>query len=137
MKLTRKQQAPGAWIYVSEVFPLKYRAKGVGISAATNWAFNFALAYFVAPAFTNIQWKTYIIFGVFCFVMSFQIFFTYPETARRSLEEIDIVFDTDVKPWRTNQIKDLFEEEIQHRKDAKAAGEHKEFDDGASHHEEV
>lgn len=29
--------APAAWIYASEVFPLKYRAKGVGLSAATNW----------------------------------------------------------------------------------------------------
>ncbi|KUL87618.1 hypothetical protein ZTR_05931 [Talaromyces verruculosus] len=129
--------APGAWIYVSEIFPLKYRAKGVGISAATNWIFNFALAYFVAPAFTNIQWKTYIIFGIFCFVMAFQIFFTYPETARRSLEEIDLVFDTDVKPWRTSQIKDLFEEEIQHHREHKADGEHKEFADAASHHEAV
>jgi MFS family permease len=45
--------APVAWIYCSEVFPLKYRAKGVGLSASTNWIFNFALAYFVAPAFTN------------------------------------------------------------------------------------
>jgi hypothetical protein len=35
----------------------KVRAKGVGLSAATNWIFNFALAYFVAPAFHNIQWK--------------------------------------------------------------------------------
>lgn len=29
--------APIGWIYASEVFPLKYRAKGVGLSAATNW----------------------------------------------------------------------------------------------------
>lgn len=29
--------APTGWIYCSEVFPLKYRAKGVGLSAATNW----------------------------------------------------------------------------------------------------
>lgn len=35
--------APAAWIYCSEVFPLKWRAKGVGLSAATNWIFNFAL----------------------------------------------------------------------------------------------
>jgi MFS family permease len=70
--------APVGWIYCSEVFPLKYRAKGVGkglqilsrrcfvadrssqlpgLAAATNWAFNFALAYFVAPAFKNIQWS--------------------------------------------------------------------------------
>lgn len=35
--------APCGWIYSSEVFPLKYRAQGVGLSAATNWIFNFAL----------------------------------------------------------------------------------------------
>lgn len=106
-------QAPIAWIYSSEVYPLKYRAKGVGLSAAGNWIFNFALAYFVAPAFTNIQWKTYIIFGVFCAVMTFHVFFLYPETARRSLEEIDFVFDTDVMPWRTAGIHDKFGEEIE------------------------
>lgn len=55
--------APTGWIYASEVFPLRWRAKGVGLAAATNWIFNFALAYFVAPAFTNIQWRTYVIFG--------------------------------------------------------------------------
>lgn len=103
-------QAPTGWIYCSEVFPLKYRAKGVGISAATNWIFNFALAYFVAPAFTNIQWKTYIIFGVFCTVMTFHVFFMYPETARRTLEEMDIVFNTDLKPWETGKLKDRLEE---------------------------
>lgn len=114
--LTHPLQAPAAWIYCSEVFPLKYRAKGVGISAATNWIFNFALAYFVAPAFTNIQWKTYIIFGVFCAVMTIQVFFTYPETALRSLEEIDHVFETNVKPWETSKIKDVFGEQIEQRK---------------------
>ncbi|KAL2833950.1 general substrate transporter [Aspergillus pseudoustus] len=109
--------APVAWIYASEVFPLKYRAKGVGLSAAGNWIFNFALAYFVAPAFTNIQWKTYIIFGVFCTVMTFHVFFFYPETAQRSLEEIDLMFDSDVKAWQTHKIHDRFTEQIeQHRK---------------------
>lgn len=29
--------APVAWIYASEVFPLKYRAKGVGLAASGNW----------------------------------------------------------------------------------------------------
>lgn len=30
--------APIGWIYCSEVFPLRYRAKGVGMAAASNWA---------------------------------------------------------------------------------------------------
>ncbi|KAL1311370.1 hypothetical protein AAFC00_001540 [Neodothiora populina] len=100
--------APTGWVYASEVFPLKYRAKGVGLSAATNWIFNFALAYFVAPSFTNIQWRTYIIFGVFCFAMTFHIFFMYPETQGKTLEEIDILFDADIKPWKSNAVKSSF-----------------------------
>ena len=83
---------------------MKYRAKGVGLSAAGNWIFNFALAYFVAPAFTNIQWKTYIIFGVFCTVMTLHVYFLYPETSQRSLEEVDYVFDTGVKAWKAHKI---------------------------------
>ncbi|KAL5337464.1 general substrate transporter [Aspergillus crustosus] len=107
--------APAAWIYAAEVFPLKYRAKGVGLSAAGNWIFNFALAYFVAPAFTNIQWKTYIIFGVFCTVMTFHVFFMYPETAQRSLEEIDLMFDSNVQAWKTAKLNDRFGEEVEQR----------------------
>lgn len=97
--------APTGWIYCSEVFPLKYRAKGVGLSAATNWAFNFALAYFLPPAFKNITWKTYIIFGIFCFTMTFHIFFTYPETARKTLEEIDLLFDSHIPAGKSAEVK--------------------------------
>lgn len=41
---------------------------------------------------TNIQWGTYLFFAIVnaCFLPL--IYFTYPETARRSLEEIDIIF---------------------------------------------
>ncbi|KAG5982300.1 hypothetical protein E4U55_002072 [Claviceps digitariae] len=95
--------APVAWIYAAEVFPLKYRAKGVGVAAAGNWIFNLALAFFVPPAFTNIQWKSYIIFGVFCIVMTAHAFFTYPETAQKSLEEMDQLFDQNIHAWRSNK----------------------------------
>lgn len=56
----------------------------------------------------------------------------YPETAGRSLEEIDTVFDTDVKPWRTNQIHDKFAEEIEKHKEGPAGKEV-----GGASHEEV
>ncbi|THX91470.1 general substrate transporter [Aureobasidium pullulans] len=104
--------APCGWIYSSEVFPLKYRATGVGLSAATNWIFNFALAYFVAPAFTNIQWRTYIIFGVFCFAMTIHIFFMFPETHGKTLEEIDVLFDANIPPWKSSQVKSRFSERV-------------------------
>ena len=41
---------------------------------------------------SNIHWGTYLFFALVnaCFLPL--IYFTYPETARRSLEEIDIIF---------------------------------------------
>jgi len=104
--------APAAWIYCSEVFPLRWRAKGMGVSAATNWVFNFALAYFVPPAFENIQWKTYIIFGVFCFCALIHSFFLFPETTGRTLEEIDELFNNGVPAWRSSTIKSHFQDRV-------------------------
>lgn len=105
------------------------------MASATNWAFNFALAYFVAPAFTNIQWRTYVIFAVFCAVMSVHVFLTYPETSGRTLEEIDMVFDSAVSPWRSNQIEDRFTEEVEKQKEVNALGGKK--DAAGATHEEV
>lgn len=48
---------PASWTYPPELFPLRVRGKGVALSTSANWAFNFALGYFVPPAFQNIQWK--------------------------------------------------------------------------------
>lgn len=64
--------------------------------------------------------------------MTFHVFFMYPETVGRSLEEIDLVFETDVKPWRTHEIGDIFGEEIERRKELGAKTE-----TGGATHEEV
>lgn len=80
----------------------------------------------MSPAFHNIQWRTYVIFAVFCFAMTFHVFFLYPETAGRTLEEIDMVFDTDVKPWRTNLIEDRFEDELDKKGAKEPVSDHKE-----------
>lgn len=54
---------------------------------------SFALGYFVPPAFVNITWRTYIIFGVFCLAMAIHVFFMFPETAGKPLEEINDMFE--------------------------------------------
>lgn len=105
--------APVGWIYAAEVFPLRYRAKGVGVSAAGNWIFNLALALFVPSAFTNIQWQTYMIFGTFCAFMTVFVFLLYPETTGKSLEEIDYVFEARVPAWRTaKELGGTFEDRV-------------------------
>ncbi|KAH6616227.1 general substrate transporter [Chaetomium sp. MPI-SDFR-AT-0129] len=84
---------PVSWVYPPELFPLRLRSKAVALATSANWAFNFALAYFVPVAFENITWKTYVIFAVFCAVMHLHVFFFFPETANKNLEEVAEIFD--------------------------------------------
>jgi hypothetical protein len=93
---------PVSWIYPPELYPLRLRGKAVALSTSANWIFNFALSYFVPPAFVNIKWEVYIIFGVFCTVMTIHVFFLFPETAGKTLEEVEEIFMSDVKPWNTH-----------------------------------
>ena len=84
---------PVSWIYPPELYPLRVRGKAVALATSANWAINFALSYFVPPAFVQIQWRTYLIFGVFCFAMFWHVFFMFPETAGKTLEEVADMFN--------------------------------------------
>ncbi|KEF60198.1 uncharacterized protein A1O9_05048 [Exophiala aquamarina CBS 119918] len=93
---------PVSWIYPPELYPLRVRGKAVALTTASNWVFNFALSYFVPPAFVNIKWKVYVLFGVFCTAMTIHVFFCFPETAGKTLEEVEEMFLSDTKPWNTH-----------------------------------
>ncbi|KAL9596402.1 MAG: hypothetical protein Q9219_005837 [cf. Caloplaca sp. 3 TL-2023] len=84
---------PVSWIYPPELYPLRVRGKAVALATSANWAFNFALGYFVPPAFVNIKWQTYLVFGVFCFSMLVHTYFMFPETAGKTLEEVVDIFE--------------------------------------------
>lgn len=109
---------PGIWIYCSEIFPLRQRALANGICGAANWIFNFAIAMFVPSAFTNITWKTYLIFGVFCVVMCIHVYVSFIETKGRTLEEIDQIWAAKIPAWKSES----FEPYLPDVNDIKAAG---------------
>ncbi|KAH4612425.1 hypothetical protein HBI26_150120 [Parastagonospora nodorum] len=92
---------PASWVYPPEIFPLRLRGKAVALTTSSNWIFNFALSYFVPPAFVNIQWRVYIIFGVFCTAMAIHTFFMFPETAGKTLEDVEEMFMEGVPAWKT------------------------------------
>jgi len=93
---------PVSWIYPPELYPLRVRGKAVALCTSANWIFNFALSYFVPPAFVNIQWRTYIVFGVFCTAMAVHVFFMFPETAGKTLEQVEDMFLSKVPAWKTH-----------------------------------
>ncbi|KAK6518248.1 hypothetical protein TWF506_005408 [Arthrobotrys conoides] len=113
--------APVAWIYAAEVWSLETRATGMALAATANWIFNFALGLFVPPAFKNITWKTFIVFGVLCMGAAVQAFFTYPETAGKTLEEIEHLFSHDGPlPWKTKKGESTLDAKVQEIADQSA-----------------
>jgi sugar porter (SP) family MFS transporter len=83
---------PLPWLYPAEVNPLKTRAKANAVSTCTNWLFNFLIVMVTPIMITSIGWGTYLFFAAVNFMFIPIIYFFYPETAGRSLEEIDIIF---------------------------------------------
>ncbi|KAI1497724.1 general substrate transporter [Biscogniauxia marginata] len=83
---------PLPWLYPAEINPIKTRAKANAVSTCTNWLFNFLIVMVTPIMIANIGWGTYLFFAVVNASFLPIIWFFYPETARRSLEEIDIIF---------------------------------------------
>lgn len=96
---------PVSWTYPAEIYPLKVRGKAVALSTASNWIFNFALAWAVPPGLATIAWKTYFIFGTFNWAAFIHFFFMFPETVGRTLEEVEDVFAAGhvFTPWKIDK----------------------------------
>ena len=83
---------PLPWIYPPEINPMRTRTIATAISTCTNWITNFAVVMFTPIFMDTSAWGTYLFFTIMNFLFVPIIFFFYPETAGRSLEEIDIIF---------------------------------------------
>ncbi|KAA1475741.1 general substrate transporter [Dentipellis sp. KUC8613] len=80
------------WVYPTETFPLHVRAKGnawgvVGWSIGNGW-----LTLLNPVMFNAVHEKTLYIFGAVNFLSIPLIYAFYPETANRTLEEMDLLF---------------------------------------------
>ncbi|KAK0289464.1 hypothetical protein LTR35_002661 [Friedmanniomyces endolithicus] len=80
------------WLYPAEITPLDIRAPANAISTTANWIFNFMVVMVTPVAFNAIQWKTYLVFAAINAFMVPCVYFFFPETAYRSLEEMDEIF---------------------------------------------
>ncbi|KAI9492037.1 general substrate transporter [Zychaea mexicana] len=83
---------PIGWVYGSEIFPLRARAKAMSISTSANWMCNFIIGLITPPMLDSIGYGTYVFFGCFCFISFFFVLFLVPETKGRTLEEMDAIF---------------------------------------------
>lgn len=92
----------GIWLYCSEIWgDNAIRQRGAALSTAADWICNFAIAMYTPSSFKNITWKTYTIYATFCAVMGIHVYFGFPETKGRRLEEIAQIWDQKVPAWHT------------------------------------
>ncbi|KAF3026971.1 hypothetical protein E8E15_004718 [Penicillium rubens] len=80
------------FLYAAEIAPLQIRAAVNAVSTATVWSFNFLLAQLTPIGFARIGNNFYIVFAVINALIIPSVYFFFPETKERSLEEIDEIF---------------------------------------------
>ncbi|KAI1819524.1 high-affinity glucose transporter RGT2 [Xylaria intraflava] len=89
---------PVGWVVTGEIFPLRIRAKGLGISTASNWLLNFVIAFVTpylvdyGPDYADLRAKVFFIWSGACFVCVVFVYFFIYETKGLSLEEVDEMY---------------------------------------------
>ncbi|KAH6876334.1 general substrate transporter [Thelonectria olida] len=83
---------PCAWIYASEIFPANCRSKGLGLSASGASLGSIIVGQVWPVAIEKIGPKTYFIFMSFNVFSAILVYSCYPETKRKTLEELDSHF---------------------------------------------
>ncbi|KAH7362084.1 general substrate transporter [Plectosphaerella cucumerina] len=83
------------WIYGTEIWPQEIRAKGYSFTIF-GWACGCGMTQFVIPILlNNLGYGTYIFFGAMNIVAMPIVWFFFPEVAKRSLEEVNLLFTSD------------------------------------------
>ncbi|EXJ87479.1 hypothetical protein A1O3_04439 [Capronia epimyces CBS 606.96] len=83
--------------YPIEIWPFTLRARGLTVSLFSTYS-GLLIGLFVTPiGLRNIGWKYYIVFCVLLALLWLIVYFVFPETRGRTLEEINNVFETPVQ----------------------------------------
>ncbi|KAK5957130.1 hypothetical protein OHC33_001499 [Knufia fluminis] len=80
------------WLYPTEINSLAMRTKGAAIGTATNWMCNFIVVEITPIGIQSLGWQFYIIWVVFNAAFVPIVYFFYPETAGRTLEDLDAYY---------------------------------------------
>lgn len=101
---------PVAWVVTSEIYPLKVRAKAISISTASNWLFNFGIAYSTpfmvgnGNGYGDFGSKVFFIWGAFCILAVFFVWCMVYETSKISLEQIDEMYERVNHAWNSKNF---------------------------------
>ncbi|CZS91390.1 hypothetical protein WAI453_011662 [Rhynchosporium graminicola] len=92
---------PMAWACVAEMYPGKYRSQGIAFCSASNWFFNFYLAFFTPLITDEIDFAYGYVFAGCNLLAALLIYFFLIESNGKSLEEIDTMYLLEVPPRKS------------------------------------
>jgi sugar porter (SP) family MFS transporter len=76
------------WVYISEVFPNSVRSKGQALGSFTHWVMAAIVSWSFPVLAAHSGGIPFVFFGVMMIVQFFVVFFFYPETKGKSLEQL-------------------------------------------------
>ncbi|KAM0466832.1 hypothetical protein ACHAPV_000341 [Trichoderma viride] len=94
---------PMIWTIQAEIFPSRYRAKGMALSTASNWIWNFCIGFFTPFITGAIDFRYGYVFAGCNFLGALVVYFFVIEGQGRTLEEIDTMYLEHVLPWKSTK----------------------------------
>lgn len=82
------------YLYTTEIAPQDLRVHYSAIGTGSHWLFNFVIAEITPIAFANIGYKYYIVFVCTGLFVPILVYFLFPETNQRSVDEIEKIFQS-------------------------------------------
>ncbi|HXB67370.1 MAG TPA: sugar porter family MFS transporter [Candidatus Acidoferrales bacterium] len=76
------------WVYLSEVFPTRVRAKGQSLGSFTHWIMNAIISGIFPVLAASSGGAPFVFFAIMMVVQFFVVLTTYPETKGVTLEEM-------------------------------------------------
>jgi len=76
------------WVYLSEVFPTRVRAKGQSLGSFTHWSMNALISGIFPVLAASSGGAPFVFFAIMMVVQFFVVLTTYPETKGHTLEEM-------------------------------------------------
>ncbi|KAJ6013787.1 hypothetical protein N7540_008378 [Penicillium herquei] len=96
---------PMVWTIIAELYPSQYRARGMSLATASNWLWNFLLAFFTPFITSAIDFRYGYVFAGCLFLAAGLVYVAVIEGQGRTLEEIDTMYLMKVKPWHSSKFK--------------------------------
>ncbi|KAK3950055.1 lactose permease [Pseudoneurospora amorphoporcata] len=96
------------YTYISELFPFHQRSQGLAMTQITS-RFALFLNLYVNPiAISKIGWKYFVVYCVWITIETITVYFCFPETQGKTLEELSFM-------WEDDEVRDRVRRRFEHR----------------------